>query len=92
MPPCYFFSFQVYETPSSSVIACGKRGVSEPVFDWRERREGRRCERNVHDAGFGFLLSFFLVGKGILIFAMLSGIQCVSQVYAVVGNTASSSL
>lgn len=56
-----FFSFQVYETPSSSVIACGKRGVSEPVFDWRERREGRRCERNVRDAGF--VLSFWW-GKG----------------------------
>lgn len=36
------------------------------------------------------LFPFFLVGKGILIFEILSDMQCVSQVYAVIGNPASS--
>lgn len=43
VPPCSFLSFQVFRVFSNSVIAC-KRGVPERGFDWRERREERRCE------------------------------------------------
>lgn len=90
MPPCYFFSFQVYETLSSSIIACEKEEFLS-LYLIGERR-GRVEGVKEMFMMLVFVFSFFLVGKGILIFEMLSGMQCVSQVYAVVGNTAFSYL